>query len=73
MYEKYLKLLNEKGVTTRQVCGATGIPESTMSMWKARYEAWGGNAEKKEPVPSIDTVYKLAKYFDVPIEYFIGE
>ena len=71
MYEKYLSLLRERGVNTKQVCEATGIPESTMAMWKSRYETWGGNPEKKEPVPSLETVAKLAKYFGIQIEYFL--
>ena len=73
MYEKYLALLRERGVNTRQVCEATGIPESTMAMWKRRYEEWGGNPDKKEPVPSLETILKLTKFFGVPIEHFVAE
>lgn len=69
MYEKYLKLLEEKGVTTYQVCKATGIPESTISMWGKR----ASEAQDKEPKLSMDNVAKLAKYFEVPIEYFITD
>lgn len=67
MYDRYLKLLNEKGVTTYQVCKDTGIPENTISMWGKRVK----EQPDKEPKLSMDNVAKLAKYFEVPIEYFI--
>lgn len=69
MYEKYLKLLEEKGVTTYRVCQETGIPESTISMWGKR----STESTDKEPKLSMDNVAKLAKYFEVPIEYFITD
>lgn len=65
MYEKYLKLLKDRGVTTYQVCKETGIPESTISMWKARKDD-GGKL-------GLTHVATLAKYFGVPIEYFLEE
>lgn len=71
MYQKYLELLKERGVTTSDVCEATGIGESAMSMWKKRTESWDGNGKK--PTPSLDTVSKLATYFGKPIEYFLEE
>lgn len=67
MYEKYLQLLEKKSVTSYQVCKATGIPESTISMWGKRAE----DNPNKRPKLSMDNVAKLAKYFGVPIEYFI--
>ena len=67
MYDRYLKLLNEKGVTTYQVCKDTGIPENTISMWGKRVK----EQPDKEPKLSMDNVVKLAKYFEVPIEYFV--
>ena len=69
MYEKYLKLLGEKGVTTYQVCKETGIPESTISMWGKRSK----ETPDKEPKLGIDNMVKLAKYFGVSIEYFVEE
>ena len=74
MYKKYLTLLSERGVTTRQVCNAADIPESTMAMWKARYEEWEkSDHTKKSPSPSFETVAKLAKYFEVSTDYFLPE
>ena len=37
-----------------------GIPESTMRNWK-RYNS----------VPAADVLYKISKYFNVPMEYFL--
>ena len=71
MYRKYLALLTDRGVTTSEVCNATGIKESAMSMWKSRWLAWEKNKDRAEPVPSLDTIAKLASYFDVNIEYFV--
>ena len=34
MYERYVELLNEKGVKNIDVSRATGIPASTFSDWK---------------------------------------
>lgn len=62
MYEKYLKLLEKKGVTSYQVSAETGIPRSTFSDWKS------GRSK-----PKLDKIACLARYFKVPIEYFIEE
>lgn len=72
MYGKYTELLKERGVSTKSVCDTMDIPESTMSMWKLRWLKWKETGEGKEPTPSFETVVKLAKYFEKPIEYFIG-
>lgn len=73
LYRKYLALLSERKTTTSAVCKATEIKESAMSMWKSRWLAWEKTKEGAEPVPSLETIAKLAKYFDKPIEFFIGE
>lgn len=36
MYEVFEQLLQKFGVTAYQVSKATGIPQSTLSNWKAR-------------------------------------
>ena len=65
MYEKYLALLEERGVTTATVCRETGIPESTLSMWKSRQD--------KRANLSVENLAKIAKFFNVPIDYFLEE
>jgi transcriptional regulator with XRE-family HTH domain len=37
-----------------------GLPKNTVSNWKAR-----------GTIPSADVVYKIAKYFGVPMEYIL--
>ena len=60
MYEKYVKLRNEKGVTDYRVAMDTGIPKSTFTDWK--------NGRSK---PKTEKLKAIADYFNVPIEYFI--
>lgn len=62
MYEKYVKLRDDKGVTDYRVSLETGIPKSTFADWKS------GRSK-----PKIGKLQKIADYFDVPIEYFLSE
>ena len=62
MYEKYLELRDGKGVTDYEVAKRTGIGASTFSDWKS------GRSK-----PGIEKLYKIAKYFGVAIEFFIGD
>lgn len=57
MYEKYLKLRDEKGVSDYAVAKATGINVSTFSDWKS------GRSK-----PKIEKLMKIATYFEVSIE-----
>lgn len=61
MYDIYLKLLNEKGVRTADVCKATGIVPSTFSDWK-----------KGKSIPKPDKLSLLADYFDVTVDFLLG-
>lgn len=62
MYEKYLALKTKKGVTDYEVAKETGVSTVTLSHWKqGRY------------TPKVDKLLAISKYFDVPIEYFIGK
>lgn len=67
MYEKFFELLKESGKTVAQVCRETGIPESTMSMWKSRYEKGSQTALKYE------AMCKIAKCLGVPEGIFFEE
>lgn len=62
MYEKYVKLRDEKGISDYRVAKDTGIPCSTLSEWKS------GRSK-----PKFDKLLILAKYFSVPVEYFAEE
>ena len=62
MYEKFAELLEKTNKTAYQVSKDTKISQSTLSDWK-----------RKRSQPKVDKLQTLAKYFGVPIEYFIGE
>lgn len=73
MYEKYTRLLKEKGTNTKAFCDTMEVPESTMAMWKARWLKWNETREGKEPYPSVETVSKMAKFFGKPIEFLLED
>ncbi len=59
MYQKYAELRDQAGKTDYRVAKDTGIPTSALSNWKTgRY------------CPKFNKLLILAKYFDVPVEYF---
>lgn len=61
-FEKLEELMKEKDTNLYQVSKATGIGESTLYEWKAgKYS------------PKIDKIVTLARHFDVPLEYFLGD
>lgn len=62
MYEKFKKLLDEHNVSTYKVSQETGIPYTCFSDWKSGVSK-----------PKIDKLLKLAKYFNVSVEYFIEQ
>lgn len=62
MYKKFKSLLDKTNKTSYQVSKDTGIPQSVLSDWK--------NGRSK---PKFDKLLILAKYFDVPVEYFAEE
>ena len=62
MYEKFEKLLMERGVKAADVSKGTGITTATLSAWKkGRYE------------PKKEKIQKIADFFDIPISYFYSE
>ena len=62
MYNKYIALRDKKGVTDYRVSEETGITKSTFTDWKT------GRSK-----PKFDKLMALAKYFEVPVEYFAEE
>ena len=59
MYEKFAKLLENKGVSAYRVSKETGISQTSLSQWKS------GQYELK-----ADKLQKIADYFNVPLSYF---
>lgn len=62
MYEKFLKLLKEHGITAYKVSKDTSISQATLSDWK-----------KGKSTPKLDKLAVLADYFGVGLNYFTGE
>ncbi len=60
MYEKFKDLLDKTNKTTYQVSKETGISQTAFSNWKSGRSG-----------PSLESLKKLASYFNKPIEYFL--
>ncbi len=60
MYEKFRVLLDKTNKTTYQVSKETGISQTAFSNWKSG-----------RSTPSLESLKKLASYFDKSIEYFL--
>lgn len=60
LYEKYVKMRDEKGVTDYRVSADTGITKSTFSDWKT------GRSN-----PKLEKLQILADYFGVSVTVFI--
>lgn len=61
MYERYVELRNQKGLSDYRVAKDTGIPKSTFSDWKS------GRSK-----PKIAKLKILAGYFDVAVDELIS-
>lgn len=61
MFSRYMELLNEKQVKNIDVSRATGIPASTFSDWK-----------KGKSYPKQDKLQKIAGYFNVSVDWLLG-
>ena len=61
-YQQYEKLRKKNNVTTYRVCKDGKISTTIMSNWKS------GNTS-----PSVMNLIKLARYFKVPITYFLDD
>ena len=60
MYNRFTKLLKDRGLTVSDVCRGTGISPSSFSDWKA------GRTHFK-----VDKLQAIADFFGISIEYFI--
>lgn len=58
MYDRYQKLLDEKGLKNADVARATKISNMTLSDWK-----------NGKSTPKADKLQKIADFLDVSIEY----
>lgn len=62
MYEKFVELLEETNKTAYQVSKDTKIAQSVLSDWKTG-----------KSTPKVDKLQKIAKYFGVPVDYFLED
>lgn len=62
MYEKFAELLEQTNKTAYQVSKDTKIAQSVLSGWKT------GKSN-----PKVDKLQKIAKYFGVPVDYFLED
>lgn len=60
MYEKYVKLRDERDLTDYRVSVETGITKSTFTDWKT------GRSK-----PKLEKLVVLANYFKVEVTYFL--
>jgi transcriptional regulator with XRE-family HTH domain len=61
MYNRYKKLLEEKGLNNYKISNATGISQTTLSDWK-----------RGRCTPKIDTLIKIADYLSVSLDHLCG-
>ena len=59
--DKFVQLLQERGISALRVSADTGIPKSIVYEWR--------NGVRE---PSSDNLAKLSHYFDVPVDALIG-
>lgn len=62
LYERIIALCKERGITGSRVCLELGLSKSTLSDIKS--------GRKKSMHP--DTIQKFATYFDVSVDYLLG-
>lgn len=62
MYARYIELRNSLGIRDSDVSKATNIPASTFTDWKT------GKSK-----PGAEKLFKLSKFFNVPMETFIAK
>lgn len=59
VYENYLQLKESAGLSSYMVSKKTGIPQTTISKW-----------DTSKNIPKVESLYKLADFFNVDIEFF---
>ena len=61
MYKIFEQLLKKYEITPYRVHKDTGVPQSTLSDWK-----------NGKGIPKVDKLQKIADYFNVSIDYLLG-
>lgn len=61
MYEIFVQLLQEKGISAYRLSKDTGISTASLTDWK-----------KGRTTPKVDKLQKIADYFGVDLNYLLG-
>lgn len=62
-WERLNQLINEKNITFYKVSKETGISQGTFSQWRSN----------PKTNPQKDLINKIAKYFNVSVDYLLGK
>lgn len=65
-YERFAALCAEKGITPTGASTIIGFSKGTVSYWKKCANAG------KDTQPDSDTLYRIADYFGVTVDYLLG-
>lgn len=64
-FDNFLALCDSKNVAPTKAVIDAGLPKSSWSYWKKKYE------QGEDPKPSSDNASRLAKYFGVTVDYLL--
>jgi len=64
-FDNFLALCELKKVAPTKAVIDAGLPKSSWSYWKKKYE------QGEDPKPSSDNTSKLANYFSVTVDYLL--
>lgn len=56
----FMQLCSEKGVSANKACIEIGLARTAVAKWK------------KGSIPNSDTLFKIADYFGVSVDYLLG-
>ena len=65
-YDRFIQLCEQKGVKPTRAALDTGIARSAVSNWKSNWQ------RGIESLPSTNNAQALAEYFNVPVDYLLG-
>lgn len=64
-FDNFLALCDSKNVAPTKAVIDAGLPKSSWSYWKKKYE------QGEDPKPSSDNASRLAQYFGVTVDYLL--
>lgn len=64
-FDNFLALCDSKNVAPTKAVIDAGLPKSSWSYWKKKYE------QGEDPKPSSDNASRLAQYFNVSVDYLL--